>query len=587
MKISVICKKNEWQTKRLEEEAQKLSVELEVIDINPTHGLPSTLGEVVFWRSSSLGSSEKRTEAMRTILKDHILINRCLALLPQATEKTFQQEYIQEKTKTIHCIPTFRFETKEAVVQALQEKTLRFPFIAKPNKGSKGEGVLLIESILDLDRSEKPLSELVFQNFITNSGDYRVFILGGRVLGVIKRTAKKGDFLNNISQGGSAEAVVDPKILKTLRHIGTTVASIFNLTICGVDVIYDEKEKKYFFLEVNTVPQWKGFQEATGINVAREIILFCQRITQRETASTHALVREEYTSQIHLLAEKKFHLLSRLFLWTGNPQHQDALKVLKKNYIGDTDAEHRAILEKLYATVPEHGNFMAAKETRMKYFEKYPTLEPSLNLLFKYLFATKLYGVDLKPIIKQIVSDAALLDLKQTLENDHSALRVLSTHAINYLYLLEFYLETNAGKTDPRRYLEIGSTSLENRFDLQIYFFTHCIIGASRFYSEKIKEADLPIYRAMLEMIEHTITEHFQEISLDNKFEFLVCARLCYFHSSIEDRIQSEAAQSLSPDGNFLIDTQNSKAAPEERNDFVGSEHRNVLFIMSQTPFQR
>jgi RimK family alpha-L-glutamate ligase len=586
MKISVVCKTKEWQVERLKEEAEKLSVGIDVFDITSADTLPSTVGDIVLWRSSSLGGGEARHRVMSALLDKTYLINRCLARLPQATGKSFQQEYIREKTKTIHCIPTFQFETKEAVAQALQEKILHLPFIIKPNKGSKGEGVFLIKNILDFNQLGRPLSELVFQNFIKNSGDYRVFVLGGRVLGVIKRTAKKGDFLNNISKGGTAEVVKDQKVLKTLRHIGTTVASVFDLTLCGVDVIYDEKEKKYFFLEVNTAPQWKGFQQATGINVAKEIILFCQRITKRKVNPTSTLVREEYVTQIHLLAEKKFHLLSRLFLWTKEPIYQETLGALKKNYIGENNEEHLTILKKLYAAVPEHGNFMVAKEARMEYFRKYPTLEPSLNLLFKNLFVAKLYGINLRPIIKNIVSDTALLDLKWALENDSPAIQILSTHAINYLYLLEFYLGSTASKTDPKKYLEIGSTYLDDRFELQIYFFTHCIIGASRFYSEKIKEADLHIYHKMLRKIELIITEHFQEISLDNKFEFLVCTRLCHFHSSIEDQILAEADQSLSPDGNFLIDTKNSKAAPDERNDFVSSEHRNVLYIMSQTPFR-
>ncbi|MDP2837729.1 MAG: hypothetical protein Q8O53_00430, partial [Candidatus Moranbacteria bacterium] len=474
MKISVICKTKEWQVERLKEEAEKLSIDFEVHDIVSADVLPKNLGEIVLWRSSSLGGGENRQHVMQTITADHILINRCLAKLPRATEKEFQQAYVREKTTTINCITTFRFSSKEAVNKALQEKTLRFPFIAKPNKGSKGQGVALIHTIDDLDHTENPLEELVFQNFIQNSGDYRIFVLGGRVLGVIKRTAQEGGFLNNISQGGSAEMITDQKILSTLRRIGTTVASIFELTICGVDVIYDEIEKKFFFLEVNTVPQWKGFQTATNINVAKEIILFCKRLADRKTTSVPALVREEYDSQIHLLGNKQFHFLSRLFLWTGADTYKTLLGDFKKNYIGTSEADYEAVLQKVYTTLPEHGPRMAGRETRMPYFTKYPELEPFLNLLFKNLFAQKLYGVDLHPLIKKLVTNDQLLTLKKNLEQDREALQILSTHAINYLYLLESYLDTEEKKADPAHYLEVGSSYPENSFELQIYFFTHC-----------------------------------------------------------------------------------------------------------------
>jgi RimK family alpha-L-glutamate ligase len=585
MKISVVCKTKEWQVERLKEEAEKLSTELEVIDVLSVDSVPDNLGEVVFWRSSSLGSGEHRFQMMNTIRKNHLLINRCLACLPRATEKSFQQEYVQKKTKAINCIPTFQFQSKEEAIKSIEEGTLRLPFIIKPNKGSKGEGVELINNINNLDHTGKPIKELVFQNFIKNSGDYRVFVLGGRMLGVIKRTAQEGRVLNNISKGGTAEMINDPKILNTLRRIGTTVASIFELTLCGVDVIYDEIEQKFFFLEINTVPQWKGFQEATGINVAREIVQYCKRMTERKKRSTVDLVSEEYQSQIHLLGDKKFHFLSRMYLWSGENRFKIKLDELQEKYIGASDESYQKRLVEIFTRVLEHGDRMAAKEARQMYFKKYPGLEPSLNLLFKNLFVREIYGIDLHAHIRELVLDKDLISLKSTLENDERALRILSTHAINYLYMLDDYLGTEKSKIDPEKLLRIGMSYPNESFELQIYFFTHCIIGASKFYSRGIRKDELNTYMKMLMFVEEIIRNHFKMISLDNKFEFLVCAKICGYESGIEKKILFEANRSLAPDGNFIIDIYNTKAAPDERNDFVGSEHRNVLYMMSQIPF--
>jgi RimK family alpha-L-glutamate ligase len=587
MKISVVCKTKEWQIERLKEEALKNAVSLEVIDFTSPEDSLDNLGDIVIWRSSSLGGGEARRKIMNTIMQKSFLINRCLAKIPQATEKYFQQQYIRENAPSINYIPTFQFKTKEAIQSAIHNGILHFPFILKPNKGSKGEGVLLIENIDMLNEVERPLPEMVFQNFIKNSGDYRVFILGGRALGAIKRTASDGNFLNNVSKGGSAEAVTDVRLMSALRKIGTTVASTFELTLCGVDIIYDDITKKFFFLEVNTVPQWKGFQGATGINVAEELIHFCERIACRGEQETITLVRDEYLSQIHLLREKKFHLLSRYYLWTKDPAYRSMLDEIKPAYIGDTVSTHEKILRELLFVCHPHRNGMIAKEARAKYFKKYPVLEPYLDLLFKNLFAQKIYGVDLKPIINDLVRDADFLKLKTDIENDSDAIRALSTHAINYLYLLEFYQNGEAFSVSPEKLLTIGSTYPENTIELQIYFFTHCIIGASRFYSEKINPTDMQIYMKMLEKTEAIIQNNFEKISLDNKFEFLVCSRICDFHPAIENAILEEAARSLSPDGNFLIDTLNTKAATKERNDFIGAEHRNILAIMSQTPYQR
>lgn len=585
MKITVICKTNEWQVERLKESAPKFGVELEVRDITEPGNIPEDLGEVVLWRSSSLGGGAARLNIMNAILEKHTLINRCLALIPQATEKAFQQKYVQEKSPRIKCIPTFTFRSLLEIKKAIETKSLRYPFIQKPNKGSKGEGVELIKDEEDLERVAKDIDKQVYQNFIKNSGDFRVFILGGRVLGVIKRTAHDGGFLNNISKGGSAEIITDPKVFSKLRRIGTTVASIFKLTLCGVDVIYDEISGEYFFLEVNTVPQWKGFQEATGIDVAGEIIHYCKRISERGKQSTLDLVSNEYRSQLHLLGEKKFHFLSRLYLWTGDSHLKKDLETIRTTYIGDSSADHQEKLQRLFNTVPERGDRMVAKEARQEYFKKYPRLEPCLNLLFKNLFVQKIYGIDLQEHIRALVSDTELLDLKRALENDSEALRTLSTHAINYLYTLEHYMGTKVSEVDPEFLLQVGLSYPKGDATLQIYFFTHCIIGASRFYSEDIRKQDLPIYIKMLQATENIIADEFKKISLDNKFEFLVCSKMCGYASFIEKGILSEADQSLAPDGNFLMDIHNMKAVPDERNDFVGSEHRNVLYIMSQIPF--
>jgi RimK family alpha-L-glutamate ligase len=585
MRITIICKTSEWQVEQLKKVGVKLGVDIDVRDITEPDRVPESLGDVVLWRSSSLGGGIARFNMMNALLEKRPLINRCLAHIPQATEKAFQQNYVQKKTKTIKCISTFTFHSTIEIEAAISAGTLRYPFIQKPDKGSKGQGVEFVHDKADLERVAKDIGKQVYQNFITNSGDYRVFILGGRMLGAIKRTAEEGGFLNNISRGGSAQQVTDPKILANLRRISTTIASLFELTICGVDIIHDDKTGEYLFLEVNTVPQWKGFQAATNIDVAGEIVSYCNRMVGRGKKPVKELVSEEYQSQIHMLGDKKFHFLSRLYLWSGNGKFIKNLDELRAKYIGSTEDGYRERLKEIFLHVPEHGGRMVAKEARQTYFKKYPTLEPSLGLLFKNLFVREIYGVDLHKYIRELVSDKDLLNLKMAIESDADALRILSTHAINFLYMLDDYLGTDKSKTDPEKYLQIGTSYPDGQSELQIYFFTHCIIGASRFYSTEIKPAESAVYLKMLRAIEDIIENNFQTISLDNKFEFLVCAKICGHKSALEEKILSEADQSLAPDGNFLIDIHNAKASPDERNDFISSEHRNVLYIMSQTPF--
>jgi hypothetical protein len=88
----------------------------------------------------------------------------------------------------------------------------------------------------------------------------------------------------------------------------------------------------------------------------------------------------------------------------------------------------------------------------------------------------------------------------------------------------------------------------------------------------------------MLARLEQIITEYFPHISLDNKLEFLVCARICSYQTPLFERIYIECEASLSPEGIFLVDTLNDNRLAGTKT-FAGSEHRNVLFIMSGSPY--
>lgn len=591
MKISVICKTNEWQVQQLEAEARLLGVDLEVRDITTVDEVQQ-LGEVVIWRSSTLGSSPQRKVIMDEIMKSsRFLMNRCLAIYPEGTDKFFQQRHILGNTDTVSTIDSYIFKDKEELLAEIKNGNLRFPFIEKPRKGSKGEGVELVSNESEIDRI-LDVQGKVYQNFIKNSGDFRIFVLGGKVLGVIKRIAQEGSFLNNISKGGRAEIVTDPQVLKKLHHIGTTVASIFSLTLCGVDVVYDENSETYRFLEVNTVPQWKGFQGETGVNVAKEIITYCQDLIGRKNETDLAkLVRDYYMNNIPYLWDKKFHFFSRLYLWTRKKEHREMLDKLRNEYLGENSKQLAAMLEKILDRPAPRGEKMVARDARIKYFEKYPALDGYLGILFKNLFARSIYGEDIRQEIAKHVSEEQLLKLKDDLENDRQALKVLSTHAINYLYLLREYLGDDNCKIDIEVLYQIGRTFSEKEdprqwIDLCIYFYTHCIIGASGFYSHIVSPAEREVYVKMLGFIDDLIVVSSDKISLDNKFEFLVCAKICNYKARTEAMIMEEAEKSISAEGNFIIDMTNSKAALDARNSFAGSEHRNVLFLMSRSVWE-
>jgi RimK family alpha-L-glutamate ligase len=115
------------------------------------------------------------------------------------------------------------------------------------------------------------------QEFIKNSGDYRVIVLGDRVLGAMKRSAQVvGEFRNNFSRGGTVELA---KLDEETERLCVKAAKACGLWVAGVDLVFadDDKERPMFW-EVNRGPQFWGFMKATGIDVPREIVKFLKNL---------------------------------------------------------------------------------------------------------------------------------------------------------------------------------------------------------------------------------------------------------------------------------------------------------------------
>jgi RimK family alpha-L-glutamate ligase len=96
--------------------------------------------------------------------------------------------------------------------------------------------------------------------------DYRVFVVGGRVLGAIERRAD--GWRTNIARGGLAVAARLPEAWAALA---VRAAAAVGAEYAGVDLI-QARDGTTYVLEVNGIPGWQGLQEATGIDVAGVLV---------------------------------------------------------------------------------------------------------------------------------------------------------------------------------------------------------------------------------------------------------------------------------------------------------------------------
>jgi RimK family alpha-L-glutamate ligase len=156
--------------------------------------------------------------------------------------------------------------------------TLSYPFVLKGIHGSNGLEVHLIKNDEELKQYQTQYGEGGFltQELFDSHVDYRVLILGKKVLGFLKKVG--GDeFVTNIHVGGKAEKAEGEKETE-LGDLALATAAAFECEFCGIDIMYDN-EGKPKVLEINRAPGWQGFQMVNEVNVATEIIEY---VTQKK-----------------------------------------------------------------------------------------------------------------------------------------------------------------------------------------------------------------------------------------------------------------------------------------------------------------
>ena len=232
----------------------------------------------------------------------------------------------QPKTKLIN--------DPEKVNDLVKESGIKFPLIMKTLRGSKGVGVLFVdserglESIVQLINKQDEDADLLVQEYIKTDYDVREHILGGKFLAAMKRPVIEGDFRSNVSQGSKPQNIELTELeieecLKASKAVGGYWTA--------VDFIpsKDRVKEPPFFLEVNSSPGTEGIEEATKKNIAKEVITHFAKGENRYTVPTECGFKE-------ILTIKPFGELISKFD-TGNSGmpviHADKFQVEKNNTI--------------------------------------------------------------------------------------------------------------------------------------------------------------------------------------------------------------------------------------------------------------
>jgi RimK family alpha-L-glutamate ligase len=153
----------------------------------------------------------------------------------------------------------------------LVENNIGFPCVVKVVTGSYGEGVYLCERKRDYKKLMEFVDNLgnkktmIVQEYLKDrpGEDLRVLVIGGKVIGAMRRTAPEGDFRANITNGGTGENF---PVTEEIDYIARETAKALGLDIAGVDLLFDSRG--FRVCEANSNPGFRGFEEYCGVDVA-------------------------------------------------------------------------------------------------------------------------------------------------------------------------------------------------------------------------------------------------------------------------------------------------------------------------------
>lgn len=165
--------------------------------------------------------------------------------------------------------PTWTIESLEKAQALVEREARRGPLVLKPLFGAQGEGLRLIRRAEDLPDPEGVAGVYYLQRFQSSATadfrDYRLFVLRGRVVAAMMRSAST--WITNVKQGGRpAPLAPDPE----MKRLAVAAAAAVGAAIAGVDILVGG-DGAPLVLEVNSMPAWSGLQKVTEISLAEAI----------------------------------------------------------------------------------------------------------------------------------------------------------------------------------------------------------------------------------------------------------------------------------------------------------------------------
>lgn len=286
--------------------AQAAGVEAEHLAISEDEILSGEadrrFGECVLWRNSALAGGALLAGA--AYLEKRIVINTATYRRPSTSSKLYQQAMLAATPGlSQYALPTRFARSAEELRAVMGDADFDFPVVLKPDMGTNGVGIYLLQNMEDAGGIDWK-NGLLVSPYLENDGDYRVFVLGGVAYGAMKRIGNDNpaDFVAK-SAGVQKLRAENVEIETKLREIAVQTALLLGLEYAGVDILRESGTDRYYVLDVNVSGGWQnGYRETTGVDVPRELV---QWFVERD-----ALRNGDLAQSLRRYLDRRLQLLS-------------------------------------------------------------------------------------------------------------------------------------------------------------------------------------------------------------------------------------------------------------------------------------
>ena len=306
LRVLVISKKEEdgeltRTVKRISDEGKKLGHEVFIVDIDGTFVTYEEDTHRIYNISEDTGFDISSTDTIAIIRGSVKLKSSYLDLLSQLEKIGICM--INSRDTVGICADKYRTylklqeygltQPKTSLIASVEHKDVAFekldtqyPIVMKTLSGSKGVGVLFIESersydsLVQLLYHQNPNVDLIIQEYIKTEKDIRVIVLGGLIVASMERKVIEGDFRSNVSQGGK---VAKYKLTDLEKEQCLLASKAVNGVWTAVDFIpsKDPKTKPPYILEVNHSPGTEGIEKASGENIVKQVVQHFEDVKNR------------------------------------------------------------------------------------------------------------------------------------------------------------------------------------------------------------------------------------------------------------------------------------------------------------------